>query len=183
MGLHLMDRPLDYAEPAAHVVLIGVAVALSWMYWYSGGLRTSNTSRTVHVDSSKVLRTWQPADRRIFLFVSPTCPYCNRSMDFYARLGRVVDSMRGSGAPLALAAVIDGADPPRAQRQVLHESGVHVDTLLILKSISLDPVGVPGVPTVAIEQPSSNQIATWVGLQDSTGEQEILSAMQQLGGR
>ena len=28
-----------------------------------------------------------------FLFMSPTCPYSDRSMDFYARLGRTVDSL------------------------------------------------------------------------------------------
>ena len=177
-----MTRLLDYAEPAAHVAIIGAALVLSWMYWPSGRFWTANTGPTVHVDSSEVLRRWRPTERRVFLFVSPTCPYCRRSMDFYARLGRMTDSLRRAGTPVSMAAVISRSVSPRAQRELFRNSKVPVDTLLVLSSRSLSPVGVTSVPTVAIEKLSGADPSTWVGLQDSTGEQEIVSAVRQFGG-
>lgn len=176
-----MDRLLKHLEPAAHVTLIAVAVAVAWTYWHGEDPATSSTAPTIHVDSSEVLSSWRPTERRVFLFVSPTCPFCARSLDFYARLGRMVDSMHGADAPVALAAVIDGADSPQAQRQVLQESGVLIDTLLTLSSSSLSPVGVTGVPTVTIHPSNGASPSTWVGLQDSTGEREILSTVLALG--
>ncbi|MFB6229806.1 MAG: hypothetical protein ABEL04_01515 [Salinibacter sp.] len=176
-----MDRPPQYAELAAHAALIAVAVLASWAYWRSGEPEASSAAApTVYVDSSEALSTWRPSERRIFLFVSPTCQFCTRSMDFYARLGRVVDSMQRAGAPVALAAVIDAADSPRAQRQILRDSNVAVDTLLSLSSSSLMPVGVTGVPTVAVEAPETSSRSAWEGLQDLTGEQEILSVVRSL---
>lgn len=175
-----MDRLSSYLEPAAHVTMIAVALAAAWTYWHSEDPSTPDPTSTVHVDASEVLSTWQPSERRVFLFVSPTCPFCNRSMDFYARLGRVVDSMQRAGAPVALAAVIDGADSPQAQRQVLRDANVNVDTLLSLSSSSLHPVGVSGVPTVTIHPSKGASPSTWVGFQESTGEREILSAVRAL---
>lgn len=86
--------------------------------------------------------------------------------------------MRQADTPVPLAAVIDDADAPRAQRQILRDSNVDVDTLLTLTTRSLRPVGVTGVPTVAIASPGGNTPSAWEGLQDSTGEQEILSAIR-----
>jgi hypothetical protein len=175
------DQFSNYLELASHVALFGVAVVVAWSYWQPVDSSPRSKTSPIHVDSSKVLRRWQPAEQQIFLFVSPTCPYCDRSMDFYARLGQVVDSLQRTGAPVTLAAVIDGADSPRAQRQVLQNAGVSIDTLLTLSSRSLIPVGVTGVPTVSIQKPGGAAPSTWEGLQDSTGEQEILSAVRRLG--
>lgn len=173
-----MDRFAEYLEPALHLLLIGVAVA--WSYWHSGNTRTSEAGPTIRVDSSAVLSRWRPAERRVFLFVSPTCPYCNRSMHFYARLCRMVDSLQQGGGPLALAAVISRSASPRAQRKVLRDSSVSVDTLLSLPTDVLRSVGVTSVPTVAVELPGTTRPSTWEGLQDSTGEREILSAVRGL---
>lgn len=177
----MMERLFDVLELATHAALIVGALMVAWIYWHSGDTSAFRSGHTVTIDSSAVLRTWRPTDRRVLLFVSPTCPYCNRSMDFYARLGRTVDSMQQTNAPVALAAVISGANSPRAQRQVLRDAKVEVDTLLTLSSRSFRPVGVSSVPTVAIQSSKETSPSTWVGLQDSTGEQEILSAVRALG--
>jgi len=177
-----MSRLLDYAEPAVHVAILGLAVALSWMYWSSGSVWPTHSGPTVHVDSSKVLRRWRPTDTRIFLFISPTCPYCNRSMDFYARLGRAKDSLRQEDPPVSLAAVINRVVSLRAQRKILRDAGVSVDTLLVVSREDFRSVGATSVPTVAVESPTRERPRVWVGLQDSTGEQEILSAVQTLAG-
>jgi hypothetical protein len=64
-------------------------------------------------------------------------------MDFYARLGRTVDSL--------------------------------------LQLSSLSAVGVLEVPIVAILDPSGRTRSAWRGLQDSTGEREILAAVRAMG--
>lgn len=176
-----MEPLLNDLEPAIHVALIAGAVVAAWIYWSGTGSSPSPEPTSIHIDSSETLSSWRPAERRVFLFVSPTCPFCDRSMDFYVRLGRVVDSMQRAGAPVALAAVIDGADSPHAQRQVFRDSNVPVDTLLSLSSPSLTPVGVTGVPTVTIHPSNGASPSTWVGLQDSTGKREILSTVRALG--
>lgn len=168
-------------EPVLHIVLIAVAVAVSWTYWHPGEAGALRDPLTVHTDSSEVLSTWRPAKRRVVLFVSPTCPYCRRSMDFYARLSQTVDSLQQTGASVAVAAVIDGTDSPRAQHHMLRSSKVNVDTLLQTKALALPAVGVSGVPTVAILDAAGQTRSAWRGLQDSTGEREILSAVRAMG--
>lgn len=177
----MKKRLLDVLEPAAHVALIGGAIVAAWIYW-SGTTPDSNPPSeptSVYIDSSEALSTWHPSERRIFLFVSPTCPFCNRSMDFYAQLAPVVDSLQRSGVPVALGAVIDSTKSRWLQERRLRSSEVDVDTLLSLSS--LNAIGVSEVPTVALQSSRETPPSTWVGLQDSTGEQEILSAVRALG--
>jgi len=99
-------------------------------------------------------------------------------MDFYARLSQAVDSLQQAGATIALAAVIDGADTPQVQRQVLDDADVSVDTLLTVGAPSLRVVGVTGVPTVAVVSPGEARPSVWTGLQNATGEREILGAVR-----
>lgn len=138
-----MDRLLSYIEPVLHIALIAVAVAASWIYWQSANPQRLREAPTIHADFSQVLSRWRASEYRIFLFMSPTCPYCDRSMDFYARLGRTVDSL--------------------------------------LQLSSLSAVGVLEVPIVAILDPSGRTRSAWRGLQDSTGEREILAAVRAMG--
>lgn len=173
-----MDQLPKFLEPALHLLLLGIAVGVAWSYWPSGSMGPSEAGPTIHVDSSAVLSTWRPAERRVFLFVSPTCPYCNRSMGFYAQLSRVADSLQQGGGPVALAAVISRSASSRAQRKVLRDSSVSVDTLFSLSPDTLRSMGVTSVPTVAVASPGESRLAVWVGLQDSTGEREILSALR-----
>lgn len=175
-----MDRLSARLELAAHVALMIGAVTVAWIYWYAENPEPRDFAPIVRVDSSTVLSSWRPSERRIFLFVSPTCPFCNRSMEFYAHLGRVVDSLQQAGDSVALAAVIDKADSPQTQRQKLLDYNVKVDTLLTLSSRSFRPVGLTSVPTVVVESPGTSNAHAWVGLQDSTGEREILSTVRPL---
>lgn len=175
-----MSRFFTYVEPTLHLALLGGATALAWTFWSSGTPAGTADGLTVHVDSSEVLASWRPADPRVFLFLSPTCSFCEESMGFYARLSRTVDSVRQAGVPVALAAVIDQSDSPPAQRRMLREAGVAVDTLLRLSSRSPLPVGVTGVPTVAIEEPGDHSPSAWEGLQEESGEREILSAVRSI---
>jgi hypothetical protein len=178
-----MARLSEYAEPVAHALLVTAAVTIVWMYWPSEDEARSRSTRSIHLDSSEVLSSWRPADRRIFLFVSPTCSYCNRSMEFYTHLHRTVDSLQRDGVPIALAAVIDGDDSPHAQHQIFRDAGVEVDTLFRLSSRSLRRVGVTGVPTVHLAPVGELEPVTREGLLDATGEHEILSAVRTLNPR
>jgi hypothetical protein len=54
-------------EPVLHIVLIAVAVAVSWTYWHPGEAGASRDPLTIHTDSSEVLSTWRPAERRVVL--------------------------------------------------------------------------------------------------------------------
>ncbi len=173
-----MDRLPTYLEPVVHVTLIAAALAISWTYWRTNDPQSSEQTLTIHTDSSQVLSTWRPSEHRVLLFVDPTCPFCDRSMDFYARLGRTIDSMQQAGAPVAVAAVIDRSASRRLQRQVLRSSTVRVDALLQIASSSLAPVGVSGVPTVALLDASGQTRSSWVGLQDDVGERDILSMVR-----
>lgn len=174
-----MDRLLSYLEPLIHLTLILLALSLLWNYWSSGNTEQTRRNATVHIDSSEVLSEWRSPERRIFLFVSPTCPYCNRSMDFYARLGRVVDSMQQIDHPVALAAVTSHSHSSQSQRQILRTSNVKVDTLFSLPASSYNSMGVSSVPTVVIHDPTRSLQSTWVGVQKSTGKREILSSVTQ----
>lgn len=174
------DRLFNYLEAAAHLALIAAAAA-AWIYWQSADPgRPRPASPTIHVDSSRVLSTWHAMEHRVLLFMDPTCPYCEQSMDFYARLGHTVDSMRQAGTPVAVAAVVNRSASRRLQRQTLQSSNVQVDTLLQTGS-SFATVGISGVPTVAILDPNGRTRSSWAGLQDSTGEREILSAVRAVG--
>lgn len=168
-------------ETITHVALIAVSAFILWRLWVPMDRSSPDAGSTVQVDSSEVLSSWRPSDRRVFLFVSPVCSYCNRSMGFYASLGHVVDSMQQSGVPVSLAAVVNSSVSPRLERHTLRDSSVTVDSLLVLSSQSFDPVGVSGVPTVAVESQGKKSLSVWRGLQDSTGKQEILAAVRALG--
>lgn len=174
MSLNSNKRPstncrFKVPEPVLHVALIAAAVAVAWNFW-SG-------SSPPQISASDVVSSWQPETHRVFLFVSPTCPFCNRSMDFYARLSQTTDSMQQAGVPVALAAVIDSSAPRWLQKETLRSSKVGTDTLLTVSSLSR--IGVSEVPTVTVHTP--NKTDKWVGLQDTTGEREILSAVRALG--
>lgn len=175
-----MSRLSSYAEPFLHLALLAGAAALAWTLWSSGAPTDAADGPTVQIDSSAVLSSWRPSDHRIFLFLSPTCRYCERSMGFYARLTETADSVRKSGPPVSVAAAINRSSSPRAQRRMLRSAGVAVDTLLVLPEGP--EVGVSGVPTVAVDRAGTERPSAWEGLQDSTSEQEILSAVQELGG-
>ncbi len=170
-----------HLEIVGHVFVIGIAVIVSLLYWRVVELDWFKSETHLNVDSSTALSSWQPRKQRIFLFISPTCPFCRRSMGFYARLGDTIDSLQRAGEPVTLAAVIDRPAFLQTQRRMLRDLDVPVDTLLVLRHRSLNAVGVTGVPTVAVETPTRSRPATWVGLQDSTGEQEILTTVRRLG--
>lgn len=173
-----MYRLSPHLEPVVHVTLIAVALAISWTYWKMDDPQSSEPARTVHVDSSEVLSAWRSSGHRVLLFVDPTCPYCEQSMGFYARLSRVVDSLQHAGTPVSMAAVINRSVSRPLQRQMLRVSTVRVDTLLQIASSSLAPVGVSGVPTVALLDASGQTRSSWVGLRDDAGERDILSMVR-----
>lgn len=170
-----MDKFLTYLEPAVHLALIVLIAVTAWTYWQSTSQEGSGDPPTIETDSSEVLSGWRPSESRVLLFVSSTCKYCLQSLDFYARLGRTVDSLQRAGVPLSLAAVIDGSDAAPVQRQILRSNEVKVDTLL--RVTSLRSVGVSGTPTIVFLQRDGTS-HSWIGLQDSTGEREILSAVK-----
>lgn len=77
-----------------------------------------------------------------------------------------------------MAAVINRSVSRPLQRQMLRASTVRVDTLLQIASSSLAPVGVSGVPTVALLDASGQTRSSWVGLRDDAGERDILSMVR-----
>ena len=175
-----MNRRSHFFGPVLHATLIAVAFAASWHYWNAQSPAPSREASTIRVDSSQVLSAWRASSYRVFLFVSPTCPFCERNMPFYARLGRRVDSLWRAGTPVWMAGVIHRSVSRHMQRQQFSGANVRLDTLLQLTTTSFVPVGVSAVPTVAILDPDSQTRASWVGLQDSVGEQAILSAVREL---
>ncbi len=179
-----MNRLYPYFEALAHVTLIVSAVALVSAYLLPKktndpfeSASATRDSLTVHVDSSPILSEWHAPEHRVLLFMSPTCPFSDHSMEFYARLGNAVDSLQRNSFTIATAAVISESASRRLQEQVLQASGVSVDTLLQLSS-SLSAVGVSGVPTVTILDSSGQTRAAWVGLQGNVGEYDILSMVR-----
>ena len=169
-------------EFATHIALLLVGAVISWIYWQTERPGPLKRMTDLRVDSSRVLAEWRPAAPRVLLFIDPACPFCVRSMPFYARLTQTVDSMRQAGVPVYSAVVIDASAFYQEQQQILQDAALEVDSLLQIAHLSFDRVGVPGVPTVAVLGADGAVRGLWVGFQPKAGEQEILSTVSTVGG-
>jgi len=168
-------RNASYLEYIVHALIFGVAIGLLWYYWQHHSGRADVNEQNVDIAAVPELALWKTQQHRVFLFVSPTCVYCNRSMEFYALLSQTVDSLKQAGAPAAIAAVVDPSTSRRAQWNVLHAENVRVDTLLPVRH---GAAGVEAVPTVVLTGPDAGVDLVRVGLQDEDGKSSILSVIR-----
>ena len=168
-------RNASYLEYIVHALIFGVAIGLSWHYWQNHSGRADVRDQNVDIAAAPELASWRTQQHRVFFFVSPTCVYCNRSMEFYARLSHTVDSLKQAGAPAAIAAVVGPSTSRRAQWNVLRRANVHVDTMLSARHRA---ARVDAVPTVILTGPDAAVDLVRVGLQEDDGMSAILSVIR-----
>ena len=104
------------------------------------------------------------AERTLLAVLRSDCVYCERSQPFYARLG----TMPRSGVQIAI------AGPPG-------DTGLETYVELLRADLVVFPEEVParGTPSLLLIDRQGVVEASWIGLLDVQGEEEVLTALFQ----
>jgi hypothetical protein len=114
---------------------------------------------------------WGRADRTLVLALSTQCHYCNESADFYRRLAPAAVS---AGVPV-VAVFPQSTDEARAHwtGQDLPLAGVD------FVQVPAGRLPISGTPTLIVVDRKGVILRAWAGKQPSSGEAEIIHAVQQ----
>lgn len=107
----------------------------------------------------------------IVLALSPTCPYCVKSLPFY---DTVIDQRDSLGSDVGIIAVVDTSDFVGLQSQLLENEGVSIDSVA---AISFGSAGIYGVPTVLHLDSGGIIRALWIGLLNEQRQNEVLDVV------
>lgn len=113
----------------------------------------------------------------IVLALSPDCPFCMMSMEFYREMaeeGGQFFSRNGLHAIVSSDALID------AENELLQREGVAVHDV---SSVDFEKLDISGVPMVIVVDQSGEVVRHWRGLLTEEKEQEVLSFIDELSSR
>ena len=106
-------------------------------------------------------------EETLVLALSPTCPYCLKSLPFYKEVGDRIPDVRMVG-------IVDTSVSVRRMSSIMEKAGVRLDTML---AVPFDDIGVWGVPIVFTVSVNGQVGNVWVGLLDANKEDALMSAI------
>jgi hypothetical protein len=122
------------------------------------------------VGKSLQLPVGSSPQRTVALFVSSTCRFCTRSMEFYRQLSKA-----RTKAPCEFRLVVMGPNEVETKdniRDYLAKNELTVDESNVVDFIAL---GIPATPTLVIGDSSRKVRHAWVGLLDQEGQDDVIS--------
>jgi hypothetical protein len=116
----------------------------------------------------------------LMLYLSSTCSFCTRSMDFYRKL-----TAHANAIPQAPRIVVVGSETHETLTDYLNDHGVVVDSV-----ITLDPgvhakfadIGMSATPTLTLVDRSGKVVQSWLGLLPQANQDEVLSLVSRYSG-
>ena len=113
------------------------------------------------------------ADQTLLLVVRESCPYCEGSMPFYGALVRQAAAAR-SRTQFAVVST----DPVEVSKASFEKHGVPVSAIT-----QSNTMNVRGTPTLILINARGEVVRSWIGMLDSSREEEVLSAINSVATR
>lgn len=163
-----------YREIAAYVVL---AVVLAIFVHY----QLSDTPSSTPIDpavgqvySAYIGLGTEAEEYSVILALSPDCPFCMMSMDFYKH---IVDDEHKYLDNIGVYVIVASEALLESERIALKNAGVNINNVLSMDFSSLD---LQGVPSILVVNRRGVVLHYWKGLLDNVKEQEVKDVLKEL---
>ncbi len=153
-------------EVAAHVLLAGAIIVFCYVAFVRSPPEPSGVTPGERFTELEGI-VGKGRVTTVMLALTPTCPYCLRSMPFYAEL---VDMREEDGIRLKVVAAVDTSISVPLQRAQLRDLGVGVDTVV---AVSFARMEIFGVPSLIVLDSAAVVHRVWRGLLDEAGEESV----------
>ncbi len=110
-------------------------------------------------------------DKTLILTVSPTCPFCNRSLSFYKEL---VDFRNSNNISLGIISANSSANDINVERAVFEEESIVLDDMTSFGELGLQ---IKYVPTILLVSRDGEIEKTWSGYQEEAAREEIFQSL------
>ena len=103
--------------------------------------------------------------------VSPACGFCSQSMPFYRALA---ERTRATDSSVRFVAAVGDPSQVEAERALLEESGVDVDSIVVT---DFEALGIPGTPMLIAADRRGEVVGAWLGKLAEEQQQEVLETL------
>ncbi len=165
MSAHVTSKLESASNVAVTIAAMALVAVLARREWPNPqpGSAASLQGATLNLASL----TTAPAKRNLIMFVSETCPFCEKEMPFYR-------SLRGK-LPIDASLIAVFPMNQRAPTRFLAMHSVKVDH--VVSSDSLIGIGVTRTPTLLLVDDHGRVKRAWVGAQSDAEHRDILASV------
>lgn len=158
-------------EVVSYFLLITLSCILIYQQLFAKQTTAPDTIQTGDVHASLKMLAEGVDDQTLVLALSPSCPYCEKSMAFYKELL----AARGLGMKkIPIMAAVHEKVPVAEEEKILRSYGVVVDRIVQLDFKALK---IQGVPAMLLIDRKGKVLEVWKGYQDEIQQNAIIEML------